>query len=97
MSGEGSGAERRDPERLAWVNQQMSDDAVSLGARARYDDLGDLLCPGGDFRTEVDGVEVRPDGLHHAPEATGVTWRWLAPRLRELAGTAVPAADVRVP
>ena len=65
--------------------------------RARYDDLGDLLCPGGDFRSEVDGVEVRPDGLHHAPEATGVTWGWLEPRLRQLAGTAVPAADVRVP
>jgi hypothetical protein len=90
-------AERLDPERLAWVNQQFATFAESLGPRAGYFDLGELLCPGGEFRTEIDGVEIRPDGLHYEPETTGPTWAWLSERILDLARTPVPAEDVRVP
>ncbi|HMJ74706.1 MAG TPA: hypothetical protein VK507_01980, partial [Iamia sp.] len=89
--------ERADPERLAWVNAQFAAFAESLGPRAAYYDLGELLCPGGEFRTEIDGVEIRPDGFHYLPETTGPTWAWLGERIVELARTPVPADEVRVP
>ncbi len=89
--------ERADPERLAWVNAQLEAYASDLGARAAYLDLGELLCPGGEARTEIDGVVVRPDGLHYDPSTTGPAWGWLAPRLVELARTAVPAGAAVVP
>ncbi|HEX7131864.1 MAG TPA: acyltransferase [Iamia sp.] len=89
--------ERADPERLAWVNEQFEAFAESLGPRAGYYDLGDLLCPGGEFRTEVDGVEIRPDGFHYEPETTGPTWTWLAEQVVELARTPVPADEVERP
>jgi peptidoglycan/LPS O-acetylase OafA/YrhL len=89
--------ERADPERLAWVNEQFAAFAESLGPRASYSDLGDLLCPGGEFLEEIDGVEIRPDGFHYEPETTGPTWAWLAERIVELARTPVPADQVRTP
>jgi peptidoglycan/LPS O-acetylase OafA/YrhL len=89
--------ERADPARLAWVNAQFEAFAESLGPRAGYYDLGELLCPGGEFRTEIDGVEIRPDGFHYEPGTTGPTWAWLGERIVELARTPVPADEVRVP
>jgi hypothetical protein len=89
--------ERADPERLAWVNEQFRSFAESLGPRAGYYDLGELLCPGGELRTEIDGVEIRPDGFHYEPETTGPTWSWLAERITTLARTPVPADEVQVP
>jgi peptidoglycan/LPS O-acetylase OafA/YrhL len=89
--------ERADPERLAWVNEQFRSFADSLGPRASYHDLGELLCPDGVFQEEIDGVEIRPDGFHYEPETTGPTWAWLAERIVDLARTPVAADDVRVP
>ena len=88
--------ERADPERLAWVNAQFAAFAESLGPRASYSDLGELLCPDGVFLEEIDGVEIRPDGFHYEPGSTGPTWGWLGPRIVELARTPVPADEVRV-
>ncbi|HEU5150956.1 MAG TPA: acyltransferase [Iamia sp.] len=88
-------AERADPVRLAWVNEQFRLFAESLGPRAAYYDLGDLLCPGGVFQEEIDGVEIRPDGFHYEPETTGPTWAWLGERIVELARTPVPADELR--
>lgn len=89
--------ERTDPERLRWVNQQVEGYAASLGPRAAYLDLGELLCPDGEVRREVDGVVVRPDGLHYEPSTTGPTWAWLGPRLEALARTPVAADAVVAP
>ncbi len=89
--------ERLDPDRLAWVNAQFAAYAEALGPRAAYADLGELLCPGGVFQEEIDGVEVRPDGFHYEPETTGPTWGWLAPHIRALAATPVPAGEVVAP
>lgn len=90
-------AERADPVRLAWVNEQMEAAADALGPRAAYADLGEMLCPGGVFQEAIDGVEIRPDGLHYEPQTTGPTWAWLAERIRTLAATPVPADEVVVP
>ncbi|MFB0619238.1 SGNH hydrolase domain-containing protein [Streptomyces sp. AGS-58] len=40
-------------------------------------DLGRRLCPQGTFTWQVDGVQVRSDGVHLTPEGV----RWLQPSL----------------
>ena len=47
-------------------------------------DLAGYLCPGNVCTTELQGVPVRPDGLHFGPADAPVVARWLAARLREL-------------
>jgi peptidoglycan/LPS O-acetylase OafA/YrhL len=85
----GAESERNDPERVAWVNDVFADYAADLGPRATYLDLGELLCPGGEFREEVDGVEVRPDGSHYGNGTQTAVWAWFAQRLVPFARTPV--------
>jgi peptidoglycan/LPS O-acetylase OafA/YrhL len=95
----GAESERNDPERVAWVNQVFEDYADELGDRATYLDLGELLCPGGEFRETIDGVEVRPDGSHYGDGSSTAVWVWLADRIVPFARTAVlgsqPAGPLR--
>lgn len=85
----GTSSERNDPERLAWVNEVFADYVADLGPRATYLDLGELLCPGGTFREEIDGVEIRPDGSHYGEGTSTAVWAWLEPRLLAQARTPV--------
>ena len=42
----------------------------------------DVVCPGGAFTNELDGIEdFRPDGSHFSPEGSDWVAAWLAPRL----------------
>ena len=77
----GADSERNDPERVAWVNRVLEGYSDDLGDRSRFVHLGDLLCPDGEFREEIDGTEIRPDGSHFAADSTGPVWAWLAERL----------------
>ena len=85
----GAGSERNDPERVAWVNSVFEEYAADLGDRATYLDLGELLCPDGEFRERIDGVEVRPDGSHYADGSSAAVWTWLAERIDPFARTPV--------
>jgi peptidoglycan/LPS O-acetylase OafA/YrhL len=54
-------------------------------------DLSRFVCPKGECRNTVDGVNLRPDGLHFLGPGADVTVRWLVPRIRRtLSPTAVP-------
>ncbi|QYG93008.1 acyltransferase family protein [Iamia sp. SCSIO 61187] len=85
----GPDSERNDPERVAWVNDVMADYAADLGPRATFIDPGELVCPGGRFLEEIDGVELRPDGSHYAAGASTPVWAWLAERIVPFARTPV--------
>ena len=41
-------------------------------------DLGSLICPpGAECTTEIEGIELRPDGLHFSGGGADVIARWL--------------------
>nr|BFE61475.1 acyltransferase family protein [Dactylosporangium thailandense] len=51
-------------------------------------DLQGVVCPGGAFTWNVNGLKVRSDGLHFTPEGVKqVIAPWLLPRLRNVATT----------
>lgn len=60
------------------VVRAVADDAPS----ATLVDLEAWLCPDDDgCRREVDGVEMRADGLHHRGDAAEVVARWMGPQV----------------
>ena len=46
-------------------------------------DLNRFVCPKGECRNTVDGVNLRPDGLHFLGPGADITVRWLVPRIRQ--------------
>jgi lysophospholipase L1-like esterase len=48
-------------------------------------DLTPLICPSGRCRSEIDGVTLRPDGMHFEGAGADIVTRWLAPKLRAVA------------
>ncbi|MGI8936826.1 MAG: acyltransferase family protein [Iamia sp.] len=85
----GSTSPRNDPAAVAWVDRVFEDYADDLGDQAAYADLGELLCPGGEFLADLGEGEVRPDGSHYAEELTGPVWAWLTERIVPFARTPV--------
>lgn len=80
--------ERRDPNRLAMVNLIIEDVAdsrpdVSVLHWSRF------LCPNGGYEQIRDGVVVRYDGVHFFGDGQVSLWKWLGPRLDDLAVRAV--------
>ena len=78
----GSDDRRNHPENLAWVNANTAVVAAAYGDRALMIDAGPLLCPGGRFAREVDGVTAREDGIHFSGEFAPVMWRYIEERIR---------------
>ncbi|CAN5857081.1 hypothetical protein BH24ACT3_BH24ACT3_09270 [soil metagenome] len=84
----GAESERNDPERVAAVNDIM-ERFITRNPEVALIDSQDFLCPGNDFRAELDGTEMRPDGLHFTVDSAVLTWnRWLGPEVRELVQSA---------
>jgi hypothetical protein len=52
--------------------------------KAESIDLARHTCPDDRCRTSVDGVDLRPDGLHFEGAGALLTARWLAPQLRRV-------------
>ncbi|MBV6508591.1 MAG: hypothetical protein JJLCMIEE_01656 [Acidimicrobiales bacterium] len=77
----GAGDERADPERTGWVNDVFVD-AAAERADVHVIDLASWLCPDGEYVNEIDGVELRYDGLHFTGEGASVVWNWLLPRVK---------------
>jgi hypothetical protein len=73
---------RNHPENLAWINARTAEVAARFGDRALVVDAGPLLCPGGRFAREVDGVVAREDGIHLTPRFAPVMWRYIEERIR---------------
>ncbi len=77
--------ERNDPARLTWVNNVIKGVSDHYGTRADYIDMGPYLCPGGKFKDQIDGVTMRPDGVHFSDQSAQIAWQWLGPQILDFA------------
>jgi hypothetical protein len=77
--------DHNDAARQEWLNTVLQRVAARHPDQVRVLDLRGLLCPGGDFTQTIDGVDVRPDGVHVGGPGGALVWRWLAPQLQRLA------------
>jgi hypothetical protein len=77
---------RDDPARSAALDAILKQ-AVASRPFAHVLDVSDVLCPGGKFLEKLDGVTLRPDGVHLTPQSSALLWKtWLVPRLEQLLG-----------
>lgn len=83
---------QNDTRRTDHFNDLLRGLAAANPTTVRLIDLGGYLCPENECRDEIDGVAMRPDGLHFGKDGRDaqVVARWLAPQLREVAGGVVP-------
>ncbi len=65
--------------RVTAVNGALIQAAIEHGAGVV--DYADYLCPDGVSRPEVDGITIRPDGVHAEAAGARIVWRWLAGEL----------------
>lgn len=64
------------------------DSVVSVWAKAQGVGLIEtypLLCAGDTYHDSINGVQLYDDGLHYSHESSPLMWRWMAPRIREIA------------
>lgn len=69
-------------DRVAAVNEALI--AAAEANDLPVIDYAAFLCPDGEARTIVDGVMVRPDGVHAEEAGARVVWRWLAEQVEPL-------------
>ncbi|MEZ5183469.1 MAG: hypothetical protein R2702_16580 [Acidimicrobiales bacterium] len=73
-------------ERVACTNALL-DELAADRPDVSVVDLAAFVCPPGEACKErVDGVDLRPDGLHFQDEGAAHVLRWLIPRALEAAG-----------
>jgi peptidoglycan/LPS O-acetylase OafA/YrhL len=63
-------------------NELLRDLAAANPDTVHLIELGDHVCPGGECPDQIDGIEMRPDGLHYGDGDAKLVARWLAPQLR---------------
>ncbi|MEU8473194.1 SGNH hydrolase domain-containing protein [Streptomyces sp. NPDC029006] len=73
------------PQRVDHWNQLLRQVAGRHRGTADILDLGHRLCPHGAFTWQVDGVQVRSDGVHLTPEGARWLQPWLVSRLEAAA------------
>lgn len=69
-------------DRVAAVNEALI--AAAEANNLPLVDYAEFLCPGGEARSIVDGVMVRPDGVHAEEAGARVVWQWLAEQIEPL-------------
>lgn len=74
---------RNDPARIAAFNDILEDVATEQPEVFTLP-LDDLLCPNGEPIGEVDGEEIRYDGVHLSEPGTLFVWNWLDAQLQTL-------------
>ena len=57
-------AERNSPESIANVNDALKAVAAQQPQEVTFVPWADAICPGGHYVNQIDGVTVRPDGVH---------------------------------
>lgn len=72
----GERAERR---RTEAVDRVVRTVAARHPGRVALVDWAGFVCPNGNDRGPIDGVVVRPDGMHPDAPADRIVWTWLAP------------------
>jgi peptidoglycan/LPS O-acetylase OafA/YrhL len=86
------------PERVACTNQVLSDLADATSG-VTIIDLASYICPPGEAcKTEIDGSDLREDGLHFKGAGARAVNNWLIPQVTAIAaaakGTSARSADV---
>ncbi len=71
--------ERAQRRRTQAVDRVVRTVAARHPGRVALVDWAGFVCPGGRDRRTIDGVVVRPDGMHPDAPADRVVWTWLAP------------------
>jgi len=84
MVGEIPSAERDDPTRVAAVNKVIRAVTEANADTVSVIDWAGFACPNGTSRTEVDGRELRPDGIHTDANSTPLVWTWLIGEIRNI-------------
>jgi hypothetical protein len=81
----GPKSQRNDPRRIAWVNAIIAEMVARNPVRTRMVKISPFLCPGGKFRSSVEGLPLRPDGVHFTINSAQAAWRWLSPQITAIA------------
>lgn len=68
---------RTDPERRRELHEMVREHLAASERDVAWLDLGDLTCPDGRYRPELDGVRLHRDGIHFTDEAIPLVWRWV--------------------
>jgi hypothetical protein len=84
MVGEIPSVERDDPSRIAELNSVIRSVARANSDTVSVIDWADFACPDGTPRTDADGRELRPDGIHTDAETTPIVWEWLLSDIGQL-------------
>ena len=94
----GNAAVVNDAGRTRWLNAVQRDYVARHADAVHLLDLDGYLCADG-YRNSFRGVgPLRSDGLHFTPQGVRLVWRWLGPRLIEVAGSrATTGAVATVP
>lgn len=79
-------SDRNDPARRAWFNNLAARVSERYGDLITRVDIGGLLCPNGAFAEQINGVTIRPDGVHFGGDGAREVWDWLAPQVMQAAG-----------
>jgi hypothetical protein len=83
------GKQRSAPASVENVNEAFRTIAANDPDHVSFVPWANAICPAGHFTPKVDGIDLRPDGVHFASiDATRLATDPLVPRLRELAITA---------
>jgi hypothetical protein len=83
------------PERVACTNQVLRDIADATPG-VHVIDLASYICPPGqECKTEIDGVDLREDGLHFKGPGARAVNNWLIPQVTAIADAARAARDER--
>jgi peptidoglycan/LPS O-acetylase OafA/YrhL len=73
------------PERVDRWNVLLREVVARRADTARLIEFGSRLCPEGHFTWQVDGIQLRSDGVHLTPEGVRWLFPWLLPQLEAAA------------
>jgi peptidoglycan/LPS O-acetylase OafA/YrhL len=76
---------QNDVSRTDHFNALLREVAANNPGTVKLIDFGEYLCPKNECRKEIDGVPMRPDGLHFKEADAKVAALWLAPQFRSIA------------
>ncbi len=74
-----------DPVRVDRLNALYRDFAVQHPGRYTILDLNKFVSPDGKFTSELNGVQIRDDGVHFTEAGAEIVDRWLAPQIKAVA------------
>ncbi|WP_158607725.1 acyltransferase family protein [Flexivirga caeni] len=84
---------QNDPARQADLNDVLAE-VVRTHPRTSLLDMRSYLCPAGTYQAQLDGVTMRPDGVHFAKAGAAAWWEHFAPELRRLFGRQLPTNGI---